>query len=108
MRDGDVIYYQCENTGPGGMMTHVGRYYVLGKEPQELADAFGIICEAQDNTVRMLQPGASCREIFAGTTPSWKSTGCTRSRGCIAMARAMTWSSGRWFATTKTWRSAPA
>jgi Xaa-Pro aminopeptidase len=65
MRDGDIIYYQCENTGPGGMMTHVGRYYVLGKAPQELVDAFGIICEAQDNTVRMLQPGASCAEIFA-------------------------------------------
>jgi Xaa-Pro aminopeptidase len=65
MRDGDIIYYQCENTGPGGMMTHVGRYYVLGKAPQELVDAFGVICEAQDNTVRMLQPGASCAEIFA-------------------------------------------
>ena len=65
MRDGDVIYYQCENTGPGGMMTHVGRYYVLGKAPQELVDAFGIICEAQDNTVRMLEPGASPQEIFA-------------------------------------------
>jgi len=65
MRDGDVMYYQCENTGPGGMMTHVGRYYVLGKAPQELVDAFGIICEAQDNTVRMLQPGASPKEIFA-------------------------------------------
>jgi Xaa-Pro aminopeptidase len=65
MRDGDVIYYQCENTGPGGMMVHVGRYYVLGKAPQELVDAFGVICEAQDNTIRMLQPGADCREIFA-------------------------------------------
>jgi Xaa-Pro aminopeptidase len=65
MRDGDVIYYQCENTGPGGMMTHVGRYYVLGKAPQELVDAFGIICEAQDNTVKMLKPGASPKEIFA-------------------------------------------
>ena len=67
MRDGDVIYYQCENTGPGGMMTHVGRYYVLGKAPQELVDAFGIICEAQDHTVRMLQPRrvGSPKEIFA-------------------------------------------
>lgn len=65
MRDGDVIYYQCENTGPGGMMTHVGRYYVLGKAPQELVDAFGTIVEAQDNTIRMLKPGANCAEIFA-------------------------------------------
>jgi Xaa-Pro aminopeptidase len=65
MRDGDVIYYQCENTGPGGMMVHVGRYYVLGKAPQELVDGFGVICEAQDNTIRMLQPGADPKEIFA-------------------------------------------
>jgi Xaa-Pro aminopeptidase len=65
LRDGDVIYYQCENTGPGGMMVHVGRTYVLGKAPQELVDAFGVICEAQDNTIRMLAPGADPKEIFA-------------------------------------------
>ena len=65
LRDGDIMYYQCENTGPGGMMVHVGRYYVLGKAPQELVDAFGVICEAQDNTIRMLQPGADPKEIFA-------------------------------------------
>ena len=65
MRDGDVIYYQCENTGPGGMMTHAGRYFVLGKAPQELVDAFGTIVEAQDNTIRMLKPGANCADIFA-------------------------------------------
>ena len=76
MRDGDMIYYQCENTGPGGMMTHVGRYYVLGKAPQELVDAFGIICEAQDNTVRMLQPGAFRRRRSSpSTTPSCKKHG---------------------------------
>ena len=95
MRDGDVIYYQCENTGPGGMMTHVGRYYVLGKAPQELVDAFGTICEAQDNTVKMLQPGASPQEFSPSTTRSWRSTACTRSRGCTATAKAMTWSSAR-------------
>ena len=65
MRDGDVIYYQCENTGPGGMMTHAGRYFVLGKAPQELVDAFGTIVEAQDHTIGMLEPGANCAEIFA-------------------------------------------
>jgi len=47
------------------MMVHVGRYYVLGKAPQELVDAFGTICEAQDNTIRMLQPGADPKQIFA-------------------------------------------
>ena len=62
MRDGDVIYYQCENTGPGGMMTHVGRYYVLGKAPQELVDAFGTIVEAQDNS----DPDAGTRRELRG------------------------------------------
>lgn len=65
MGEGDVMYFQCENTGPGGMFVHAGRYYVLGRAPQELRDLFGAMVEAQDFTVRMLQPGASCRDIFA-------------------------------------------
>jgi Xaa-Pro aminopeptidase len=65
MNAGDILYFQCENTGPGGMFVHAGRYYVLGRPPQELQDMFGAMVEAQDFTVRMLQPGASCSEIFA-------------------------------------------
>jgi Xaa-Pro aminopeptidase len=65
MKEGDVIYFQCENTGPGGMFVHAGRYYVLGRPPQQLQDLFGAMVEAQDFTVGILQPGASCRDIFA-------------------------------------------
>lgn len=65
MNEGDVIYFQCENTGPGGMFVHAGRYYVLGRAPQQLQDMFGAMVEAQDFTVALLQPGASCPEIFA-------------------------------------------
>lgn len=65
INDGDIVYFQCENTGPGGMFVHAGRYYVLGRPPQQLQDLFGAMVEAQDFTVEMLQPGASCREIFA-------------------------------------------
>ena len=65
MKEGDILYFQCENTGPGGMFVHAGRYYVLGRAPQELQDLWGAMVEAQDFTVRMLQPGASCPEIFA-------------------------------------------
>ena len=65
MNEGDYIYFQCENTGPGGMFVHAGRYYVLGKASQELQDMFGAMVEAQDFTVSMLQPGASCPDIFA-------------------------------------------
>ena len=65
MNEGDVMYFQCENTGPGGMFVHAGRYYVLGKASQQLRDQFGAMVEAQDFTVSMLRPGASCPEIFA-------------------------------------------
>jgi len=65
MNEGDTIYFQCENTGPGGMFVHAGRYYVLGRAPQELTDMFGAMIDAQDFTAQMLQPGADCREIFA-------------------------------------------
>jgi Xaa-Pro aminopeptidase len=62
---GDVMFWQAENTGPGGFFVHMGRVVVLGKAPQELVDAFGIAVEAQDWTVRRLKPGAPAREIFA-------------------------------------------
>jgi len=65
MKEGDILYFQCENTGPGGYFVHAGRYYVLGKAPQQLKDMFAAMVEAQDFTVKMLQPGADCREIFA-------------------------------------------
>jgi len=75
MKDGDIIYFQCENTGPGGMFVHAGRYYVLGRPPQELQDLFGAMVEAQDFTVGMLQPGASCRDIFAEYNEYMKARG---------------------------------
>lgn len=64
MNEGDVLYFQCENTGPGGYFVHAGRYYVLGKASQELHDLYGAMVEAQDFTAGLLQPGTSCREIF--------------------------------------------
>jgi Xaa-Pro aminopeptidase len=65
IRDGDVLMYQAENTGPGGFFVHLGRIFVLGKAPQALVDAFGAMVEAQKHTVGLLEPGASCRDIFA-------------------------------------------
>lgn len=64
IRDGDVMYFQCENTGPGGYFVHAGRYYVLGKAPQQLTDIFGAMVEAQDFTVSLLQPGSSCSALI--------------------------------------------
>jgi Xaa-Pro aminopeptidase len=65
LRPGDHMFWQAENTGPGGIFVHVGRFIVLGKAPQELVDAFGQAVEAQDFTVKLLRPGARATEIFA-------------------------------------------
>ncbi|HZT52687.1 MAG TPA: M24 family metallopeptidase, partial [Stellaceae bacterium] len=65
LRAGDVLFWQAENTGPGGFFVHVGRVIVLGKAPQELADAFGLAVEAQDFTLKLLKPGARASEVFA-------------------------------------------
>lgn len=70
IREGDVLFWQAENTGPGGLFVHVGRIIVLGKAPQELADAFGLAVEAQDFTVKLLKPGARCSDIF-GEYQAW-------------------------------------
>lgn len=65
MHEGDILYFHIENGGPGGQFTHLGRFFVLGKVPQELTDAFGNVLEAQEFTLKLLRPGASCSEIFA-------------------------------------------
>jgi len=65
IHEGDILYFQCENGGPGGQFTHLGRFFVLGKAPQYLTDAFGAMLEAQSFTLKLLQPGAKCAEIFA-------------------------------------------
>jgi Xaa-Pro aminopeptidase len=65
MRAGDVLFWQAENTGPGGFFVHMGRVVVFGKAPQELVDAWGMAVEAQDFTLGLLKPGASCRDVFA-------------------------------------------
>jgi Xaa-Pro aminopeptidase len=65
LREGDVFMFQCENSGPGGFVVHVGRMFVLGKASQELTDTFAAMLEAQRYTVGLLKPGASCSAIFA-------------------------------------------
>jgi Xaa-Pro aminopeptidase len=64
IREGDVMYFQCENTGPGGYFVHAGRYYVLGKAPQELRDMVEAMNEAQDFTLSLLKVGNSCAAIW--------------------------------------------
>jgi Xaa-Pro aminopeptidase len=60
---GDHKSLLIENNGLGGFYTELSRTIVLGKASQELIDGFEIVKDAQDQTVRKLKPGTSCREI---------------------------------------------
>jgi Xaa-Pro aminopeptidase len=72
---GDVFMFQAENTGPGGLFVHHGRMFSLGKPPQEIIDLFGNMAQAQDYTIKLLKPGASCAEIFAEYNSFMRSRG---------------------------------
>jgi Xaa-Pro aminopeptidase len=63
LRTGDYMSLLIENNGLGGFYTELSRTIVPGKASPELIDGFEIVKEAQDQTVRKLKPGTSCREI---------------------------------------------
>lgn len=64
IQDGDQFTILIENNGAGGMYTELGRTCVLGKASQEMKDEFAFVLEAREQTLRMLRPGASCKDIW--------------------------------------------
>lgn len=64
IRRGDIMLFQLENTGPGGLYVHLARIFSFGKVAAEIGDAFAKMVDAQDYTVSLFKPGASCRDIF--------------------------------------------
>ena len=64
-----------ENNGPGGMFAELSRTFVLGKPAQELVDALGHILEAQTHTLKLMKPGASCKDIIESHNAFMRSRG---------------------------------
>ena len=64
IRAGDQFTLLCENSGPGGFFTELGRTCVLGRASQEMKDEFAFVLEAQKFTLDLLKPGASCKDIW--------------------------------------------
>jgi Xaa-Pro aminopeptidase len=63
LKEGDHLVLLIENNGPGGYFAEVARTLVLGKASNELIDGFEAMREAQDYTLSLMKPGASCRDI---------------------------------------------
>jgi len=64
LRAGDTLTLLIENNGAGGFFTELSRPIVLGKASQEQKDTWAALLEAQQFTLSLLRPGASCRDIF--------------------------------------------
>src|SRR5262249_31820984 len=63
LKAGDHLVLLIENNGPGGYFAEVARTIVLGKASNEVIDGFEAMREAQDYTLSLMKPGASCRDI---------------------------------------------
>jgi Xaa-Pro aminopeptidase len=62
---GEHFTVLIENNGPGGFYTELARTMVFGKATQELKEGFAAMKAAQDHTLSLIKPGASCRDIAA-------------------------------------------
>ena len=63
LKAGDHMVLLIENNGPGGFFAEIARTLVLGKASNELIDGVEAMKEAQDYTLSLMKPGASCRDI---------------------------------------------
>ena len=75
IQKGDTLTLLIENNGPGGMFAELSRTFVLGKPAQELVDALGHILEAQTHTLKLMKPGASCKDIIESHNAFMRSRG---------------------------------
>jgi Xaa-Pro aminopeptidase len=65
LQPGEHFTVLIENNGPGGFYTELARTMVFGKATPQLRDGFAAMKAAQDHTLSLIKPGASCRDIAA-------------------------------------------
>ena len=65
LKPGEHFTLLIENNGPGGFYTELARTMVFGKATPQLVDGFAAMKAAQDHTLSLIRPGASCRDIAA-------------------------------------------
>jgi len=64
IRAGDQLSLLVESNGAGGFYTELGRTAVLGKASSEMNEEFAFVLEARNFTLKLLKPGASCKDIW--------------------------------------------
>jgi Xaa-Pro aminopeptidase len=64
LQAGDQLSLLVESNGAGGFYTELGRTAVLGRASQEMKDEFAFVLEARNFTLKLLKPGAACKDIW--------------------------------------------
>jgi Xaa-Pro aminopeptidase len=75
LKPGEHFTVLIENNGPGGFYTELARTMVFGKATPQLLDGFAAMKAAQDHTLSLIKPGASCRDIAAAHDAHMRSYG---------------------------------
>ncbi|MAS03902.1 MAG: hypothetical protein CL534_04320 [Ahrensia sp.] len=65
VREGDLMYLLLENSGPGGIFTHIGRFFSVGEPPAVLEDTFQDVLETRIFHLGQFEMGRECADIFA-------------------------------------------
>ncbi|MCE7029409.1 M24 family metallopeptidase [Jiella avicenniae] len=66
IQKGDLVFILLENSGAGGMFTHMSRMIsVGGPAPTELEDTFQKVLEVRRFNLAQMAPGRDCADIFA-------------------------------------------
>ena len=64
LQEGDQVCIMPEVSGAGGFYCEIGRFVCIGDAPKPLVDLWDFMVELQDETAKMLKPGADPTEIF--------------------------------------------
>lgn len=81
---GDHLSLLIEINGPGGFYTEIARTIVLGRASAEVLEGFAAMHEAQDHTLSLIRPGASCAAIAVAHDAFMQARGLSAERRLYA------------------------
>ncbi len=76
IQPGDQVCIMPEVNGPGGYYCELGRTVCIGDAPKPLLELWDFMVELQDETAKMLKPGANPKEIYEFYNGELSKRGC--------------------------------
>ena len=77
LQEGDQVCIMPEVNGSGGFYCELGRTVCIGDAPKPLLDLWDFVVKLQDETAKMLKPGAEPAKLFKYYNDELAKRGCT-------------------------------